>query len=324
MDFIDLEEYTLSDMDALIQNEVEENIYLDYKDGRALSYDKITEITKDVSAFANSDGGIIIYGISENKETHKPEKYAPVTNSKITKEWIEQKINLIHRKIDGIRIFPIRIDGDPQKSIYVIKIPRSYNAPHMALDNKYYKRHNFSSDPMEEYEVRDLFNRVNNPQLRILNCSIEQKEGNEDDEKVVFSFKAWITNIGNVLSKDYKLSASFFNLPIGTICSYKPHEGKLLPMVICEYCTKFTSLSKETIYPKELIETGHYQFEVPIVSACDFLDKVYIKLTLLFEGGGKDEMLKNLEEVPTILYDKEEINEFIKQDHADFGSLDII
>ncbi len=324
MDFFDLEEYTLNDIECLIQNETEESIYLDYKDGRALDPNKLSEITKDVSAFANSDGGIIIYGVSENKETHKPDKFAPVTNPKITKEWIEQKINLIHRKIDGIRIFPIRINGDPSKTIYVVKIPRSYDAPHMALDKKYYKRHNFSSDPMEEYEVRDLFNRVNNPQLRIFGCSLEEIQSKNPDEVVVFSYKAWIINTSNIICKDYKLSASFFNLPKGTLCNYKPLEDKLLSMCICDYCYRLTSPSKELIFPKELIETGHYQFEVPIESACDFLDKVYIKLTLLYEGGGKDEMLQTLEDEPTRLRDKEDIEKFIKKDHSDFNSLDII
>ena len=108
MDFFELEEYIKKDIDDLIQNEVEESIYLDYKDGRALDSDKIAEITKDVSAFANADGGIIVYGVSENKASHKPEDYAPVTNPKITKEWLEQKISLIRRKIDGVLIFPIR------------------------------------------------------------------------------------------------------------------------------------------------------------------------------------------------------------------------
>lgn len=76
--------------------------------------------------------------------------------------------------------------------------------------------------------------------------------------------------------------------------------------------------------PNELIETGHYQFTVPIGSACDVLDKSYIKLTLLYEGGGKDEMLKLLADESTSLFEKEEIDDYIKQDHPDFNLLDII
>lgn len=323
MDFFELTEYSMTDIEHLIQNEVEESIYLDYKDGRALDPDKIIEITKDVSAFANADGGIIVYGVSENKATHKPEGYAPVTNPKITKEWLEQKINLIQRKVDGIKIFPIRLEGNPNNSIYVVKIPRSDNAPHMALDNKYYKRHNFSSDPMEEYEVRETFFRAQYPKLEIVNCTLQDEARKEGDKTITFSFKAWIRNTSKVISKDYKLSASFFNFPKDTSCNYHPHEGKLLSMYICDYCFRLSSPSKEPIFPSEIIETGHYQFKVPIGSAGDVLDKVYIKLTLQYEGGGKDEVLKIIDD-DSLLYQKEDIYEYVKKDHADFELLDVI
>lgn len=324
MDFFELDEYTKKDIDDLIQNEVEESTYLDYKDGRALDPDKIVEITKDISAFANADGGIIVYGVSENKVTHKPDNYAPVTNPKITKEWLEQKICLVRRKINGVLIFPIRVEGSADGSIYIVKIPRSNNAPHMALDNKYYKRHNFSSDPMEEYEVRESFFREYYPKLEIVNCDLQDEECKEGDKTVTFSFKAWIRNSSTVISKDYKLSASFFNLPKETTCHFQPHEGKLLSMYICSYCMRLSSPSKEPIFPNELIETGHYQFTVPIDSVCDILDKTYIKLTLLYEGGGKDEMLKLLADESTSLFEKEEIDDYIKRDHPDFNLLDII
>lgn len=324
MDFFELDEYTKKDIDDLIQNEVEESTYLDYKDGRALDPDKIVEITKDISAFANADGGIIVYGVSENKVTHKPENYAPVTNPKITKEWLEQKICLVRRKINGVLIFPIRVEGNADGSIYIVKIPRSNNAPHMALDNKYYKRHNFSSDPMEEYEVRESFFREYYPKLEIVNCDLQDEECKEGDKTVTFSFKAWIRNSSTVISKDYKLSASFFNLPKETTCHFQPHEGKLLSMYICSYCMRLSSPSKEPIFPNELIETGHYQFTVPIDSVCDILDKTYIKLTLLYEGGGKDEMLKLLADESTSLFEKEEIDDYIKRNHPDFNLLDII
>ena len=49
-----------------IDDGIEESLNLDYKDARSIakSDSKKREITKDVSAMANSDGGIIIYGIA--------------------------------------------------------------------------------------------------------------------------------------------------------------------------------------------------------------------------------------------------------------------
>lgn len=67
MDLFSLKEFTIETIKSLIENEVEENVHLDYKDGKALqTNDKgKNEITKDVSSFANSDGGIIVYGLTE-------------------------------------------------------------------------------------------------------------------------------------------------------------------------------------------------------------------------------------------------------------------
>lgn len=49
----------------LINNGIEENLHLEYKSSSSLerTEGKKKEISKDISAFANSDGGTIIYGI---------------------------------------------------------------------------------------------------------------------------------------------------------------------------------------------------------------------------------------------------------------------
>jgi predicted HTH transcriptional regulator len=54
-------------LQSYIGNSIEESLTLDYKaaDALASSDGKKKEITKDVSAMANSAGGLIIYGISE-------------------------------------------------------------------------------------------------------------------------------------------------------------------------------------------------------------------------------------------------------------------
>lgn len=148
---------TIADIDKLIQNGVQENLHLDYKASGAMAQSKKDEIAKDVSAFANSDGGLIIYGIVENNNL-PTSKDDGVDHSKCTREWVEQIINsLINPRIDGIRIQIIPRSQD--KSIYAIQIPKSARAPHQSSDKKYYKRFNFQSVPMEDYEINDIRNR---------------------------------------------------------------------------------------------------------------------------------------------------------------------
>ncbi|MBD2361568.1 ATP-binding protein [Anabaena minutissima FACHB-250] len=159
------------DIELLIQEGVQESLTLDYK--RCASLDKRNpdrnkELSKDVSAFANSAGGVIIYGVIETN--HLPTKidvgYDP---AEITREWIEQVINsTIKRRIDGIRIKQIELKNNhPGRVIYVVSIPQSKRAPHMANDHIFYKRYNYLSVAMEEYEVRDVASRDDAPELLI-------------------------------------------------------------------------------------------------------------------------------------------------------------
>jgi predicted HTH transcriptional regulator len=58
---------TLADLDQLFKNEIPESLTLEYKasDSLGRSNDQRKELVKDVSAFANSAGGQIVYGIVE-------------------------------------------------------------------------------------------------------------------------------------------------------------------------------------------------------------------------------------------------------------------
>ncbi len=160
--------WTIEYIRSLIDNKVEENLNLDYKAAASLERNdkKTIEISKDISAFANSDGGTIIYGITEDSDLkHLPAEIDPVDREIITKEWLEQIIQgKIRPRIDGISIIPIEIDNNPKKVIYVVEIPKS-NTAHQADDRKYYKRFNFNSVPMFDYEIRDILNRSKNPEI---------------------------------------------------------------------------------------------------------------------------------------------------------------
>lgn len=209
--FFEKESYSLEDIQSLIDNEVEESVYLDFKQAEALDIsnkksDKVKEdIVKDVTAFANSDGGVIVYGVKEEK--NKANQITPVDGNKCNTDRLTQIINTARPTIEKIEIFPIRIGGDISNSIYVVKIPRSLRAPHMSKDHKYYKRHNCISTVMEEYEVRDTFGRTVKPELSIFDATFEKLELQTlerlyDQE---FRIDIKIKNIGRVIAKEHKI-----------------------------------------------------------------------------------------------------------------------
>lgn len=159
-----------SDLLALVAAGEKESLILEYKacDALGLSDGKKNELSKDVSAFANSAGGTIIYGVIENG--HVPTDLdVGFDRSEFTKEWLEQVINSrIQRRVDGIVINEVElVTTSPGRVAFVVTIPQSVRAPHQAHDKRFYKRFNFESVPMEEYEVRDTARRGEVPDISV-------------------------------------------------------------------------------------------------------------------------------------------------------------
>lgn len=167
-DFLTLE--TEVDLQRLVAEGIEESLVLDYKASAALSKDngKVNELCKDVSAFANSAGGQIVYGIAEKKDKNgapRPDRVdGGVTDPALNREWLENLLlTRIQPRIDGLDIKPIRLAAGG--TAYVLSIPQAMSrAPHQA-NHSYSKRYNFSSVPMADYEVRDAMKRASAPDL---------------------------------------------------------------------------------------------------------------------------------------------------------------
>jgi hypothetical protein len=156
-------------LSKLIENEIEESLTLEYKSAEALDRTdlKKKEITKDVSAMANSAGGTIIYGISEYaqpEKRHLPERITPVERTKFPREWVEQIIQAIRPRIEGIVIHSINLSSGASHVAFAVEIPQS-NTAHQASDHRYYKRFNFQAVPMEDYEIRDVMFREQTPNI---------------------------------------------------------------------------------------------------------------------------------------------------------------
>lgn len=262
------------------------NLY--FKAAGALSKDdkKKAEIAKDVSAFANSDGGIILYGIEEQE--HKAHALSYIDGNTYTKEWLEQVIqDNIQRRIEGLKIFPIRDNGDITKSIYIVKIPRSSNTPHMSADKCYYKRNNFRSVKMEEYEVRDLFYRESTPNLKIAGYILYDKEGDEDVVK--YHFEAQIWNDSNVISTVYKLNCYIVNFITFNKISWEAFKEDINYTILDKSRLKISALGKHPLFPNESVDLLRFTIEIPRKNVNAFVNDATIELLLMF--GNKTDKL---------------------------------
>ena len=159
---------TKAQLDALHAGNVKESLTLEYKASPAIDKrddTKKIEMARDVAAFANAEGGQIVYGMTE--QDHAPagldEGFDPRAYPEI---WFEQVLQQhITPTISGLR--PRHVLLENGNVAVVIDIPPTKGDPHQVSDGKYYRRHNFNRLFMEHYEVREAFRRTTTPDLYV-------------------------------------------------------------------------------------------------------------------------------------------------------------
>jgi hypothetical protein len=157
-----------TELEALHTGNVKESLNLEYKASPAIDKkddNKKIEMARDVCAFANADGGQIVYGMTE--DDHEPAGLDDGVDSKTYPEiWFEQVLQQhITPAIPGLRIRHVPLQK-PMVAV-VIDVPGTKADPHQVSDGRYYRRHNFNRLVMEHYEVRDAMRRAVDPALEI-------------------------------------------------------------------------------------------------------------------------------------------------------------
>lgn len=153
---------TKDDLQEFITNLITEKKTLDYK--RELpgnSDDDKKEFLNDVSSFANSQGGDLIFGIEEDSLTKNPKC---LYNVKIKNP--DEDIRRLEGMIrDGIKpriLYEIReIPFEDGKYAIIIRVKKSWNSPHQVIfhhSNKFYSRSSKGKNLMDLDELRVAFN----------------------------------------------------------------------------------------------------------------------------------------------------------------------
>lgn len=284
-----LEKYDIEFIKSLITNDIEESINIEFKSAEALSKvdSKKKELSKDVSAMANSNGGIIVYGI--NEVNHKADSISFVNGNEFSKEWIEQVISsTIQRNIPELKIFPIRESGDMDKTIYVVQIPESTEAPHICKDKKFYKRYNFESVAMEEYEVRQLYGRRIKSILELKGYNISYIKN--EDRYSLFTLQVDVINVGEKYESNYKVNV-YFEGPVGDVNVSWRTDGVYRNnnyTLLSPNKLKITANASSTIYPNESLNVIRFDFKIKSMNVEEVLKTLNVSFKLYYSNGEDD------------------------------------
>lgn len=176
-----LYDFNISDLNSFFESEQEETSILEFKSGEV----EINDLFKEISAFLNTEGGLIIIGSPRERKEQigKNEKVicqGELTYSKFrNKDWLYQKIasNIVPTPI-GLKIFE---HLDEKGAIFVIDIPQSTIPPHQcSSDGKYYIRLEREAKPAPHGLIQALFNKRRFPNLTG-EISVQKITSNKDE-----------------------------------------------------------------------------------------------------------------------------------------------
>lgn len=158
------------DIETLVQERIQESKTLEYK--RELPGDSNgdkKEFLADVSSFANTFGGIIIYGIEEEKDVSGKNTGIPkqiVGLGQLNFDQVKQRFEQILRggidpKLNRIQFLSLKVN---QNDVLLISIPRSLFAPHIVCfqrSGKFFLRTNSGKEQMDVREIKQAFLQTN-------------------------------------------------------------------------------------------------------------------------------------------------------------------
>lgn len=155
----------------LVTDECPESMTLEYKAEQSFNNRARLEIAKDVSSFANTRGGTIIYGIPEKRvsedgveeEAIPAREYGiqPIADFEIRLE--NAVTDVIYPHLPDLWIRRVTLSRRPDHVVYVVWHPESWLGPHMVQasgEQGYYKRGLRRTIKMTEPEIREAYLRA--------------------------------------------------------------------------------------------------------------------------------------------------------------------
>ena len=164
---------TIEDIEQLVSDRTDESLTMEFKQQLNLKTDtERAEVAKDVSAMANSAGGWLVFGVSEDKQG-RATGIKPLPDKGVS----DRLDRILGNSITPLPRYQfsnwLEIDGG---GVLVVRIWPSDDVLHMVTaykKYKYYKRTDRSNAPMPEPDVRLAYERIQ--QLR----ENEQKKAQE-------------------------------------------------------------------------------------------------------------------------------------------------
>lgn len=136
----------------------EEGLRLEFKAGALLDKPEsewVSDLSKEISAFANTEGGTIVLGLREVKDgKHRVAGDPDGVRADIGRDHLQRKVEgNVFPYLPGIRVQRIPLASTPDRVVFVFEIPQGATA-YQANDGRYYGRSELEAKHLPDHEIR--------------------------------------------------------------------------------------------------------------------------------------------------------------------------
>ena len=159
------DDLTEADLQRAVENHIPESVDLDWKKDFYKGTDAgKKELAKDVSAMANTAGGMVVIGVDDGNQDHAHDlaPFDPVQGH--GEEWIRSVLaNWIQPVVSNVGVRPVKSESKAGKIYWVLTVPASTQAPHAVAipGNDYhfrvYVRHGTTTRTLAESEIAQRY-----------------------------------------------------------------------------------------------------------------------------------------------------------------------
>ena len=162
----DILKISQSDIERLINDQAQEGPYLEYKRELPVAWNDAAkhELLADVTAFANSGGGDLLFGVEEDGDA-RATRISPLTGIKADTEVRRLQdliLNLSDPRMPGVQVHAIKVEAEGSSgTVIVIRVPQSWHGPHRVRTNQhFFIRDGLRKRQLDVPEIRSLFLRT--------------------------------------------------------------------------------------------------------------------------------------------------------------------
>jgi Putative DNA-binding domain len=213
---------SVTEIEGFVRDRRQEDLHLDFKllsSVDDINRDDRKNLAISISGFANSDGGIIVWGVDSRKDPETGIDSAincrPLVNGRLILSRLQAYTgqatspvvpNVLHKFIPTIG----------NSGFIITYIPSCDAGPFMAKlgEDRYYKRSGDSFYKMEHYDIQDMFGRRRKPSLSLI---LNKKSGTVNNEIIEETYQICLLNNGKCSAKFPGAFIEFENCKIKSI-----------------------------------------------------------------------------------------------------------